>query len=115
MLGIDRQRGRREGLSLEQIRAFLEASAEVGFQGRNRQELYSWINRDFASSNATRIESRETGLVRRYLGKMTGMSRAQVTRLIGQYLQGEEVKPKPIGGTVFPSAIRGRISSYWQP
>jgi transposase InsO family protein len=35
------------------------------------------------------------GLVRRYVGKMTGLGRAQTTRLLGMYLRGEEVKPKP--------------------
>jgi transposase InsO family protein len=35
------------------------------------------------------------GLVRRYLQKMTGLSRAQMTRLIRQYQRGEEVKAKP--------------------
>lgn len=32
------------------------------------------------------------GLVRRYLAKMTGLSRAQVTRLISQYQEGGEVR-----------------------
>jgi transposase InsO family protein len=31
------------------------------------------------------------GLVRRYVAKLTGLSRAQTTRLIGMYLEGEEV------------------------
>lgn len=35
------------------------------------------------------------GLVRRYVSKMTGVSRAQSTRLLSLYLRGEEVKPKP--------------------
>ena len=34
------------------------------------------------------------GVCRCYLGKMTGLSRAQVTRLIAVYLGGEEVKAK---------------------
>ena len=34
------------------------------------------------------------GLVRRYLEKVTGLSRAQTTRLITQYEDGGEVKPK---------------------
>jgi transposase InsO family protein len=34
------------------------------------------------------------GLVRRYVEKMTGLSRAQITRLITQYLRGEAVKPR---------------------
>jgi hypothetical protein len=29
---------------------------------------------------------RARGLLRRYLGKMTGLSRAQLTRLVGRYL-----------------------------
>ena len=35
------------------------------------------------------------GLVRRYVAKMSGLSRAQVTRLIGQYGDGGEVKEAP--------------------
>jgi hypothetical protein len=35
------------------------------------------------------------GLVRRYLEKTTGLSRAQITRLITVYLSGEEVKARP--------------------
>src|SRR5579872_230566 len=34
----------RERLSLEQIRAFLEASQRVEFQGRNREAVYDWVN-----------------------------------------------------------------------
>jgi hypothetical protein len=33
--------------------------------------------------------------VRRYIAKMTGLSRAQATRLLGMYLRGEKVQPKP--------------------
>ncbi|MGH9785635.1 MAG: integrase catalytic domain-containing protein [Terriglobia bacterium] len=35
------------------------------------------------------------GLVRRYVEKMTGLSRAQTSRLVGLYLKGEAVEPKP--------------------
>jgi hypothetical protein len=34
-----------EKLSLEQIRAFLQASEEVEFEGEERQEMYGWISR----------------------------------------------------------------------
>jgi transposase InsO family protein len=42
------------------------------------------------------------GLVRRYLEKMTGLSRAQTTRLITVYVGGEEVKAKPYRRYRFP-------------
>ena len=32
-------------LTLEQIRAFLEASQEVHFAGKQRREVYEWITR----------------------------------------------------------------------
>src|ERR1039458_4688396 len=69
-----------ERLSLEQIGEFLAASEEFRFEANNREELYGWQKRE------------GKGLLRRYVGKMTGLSRAQVTRLIGQYLESGTVK-----------------------
>ena len=83
-----------QGLSLEQIRAFLEASDEVAFEGRNREEVYGWVNRVLEEHNYGKLGRGERGLLRRYVEKMTGLSRAQATRLIGQYLHGEPVRPK---------------------
>ncbi len=42
------------------------------------------------------------GLVRRYLAKMTGLSRAQITRLVRLYQAGEEVKLKAYRRRRFP-------------
>ena len=30
-------------LSLNEIRAFLEASEEIGFEGKHRKEIYAWV------------------------------------------------------------------------
>jgi transposase InsO family protein len=83
-----------QGLSLEQIRAFLDASDEVAFEGRNREEVYGWVNRILEEQKYDELGRAGRGLVRRYVGKMTGLSRAQATRLVGQYLRGESVRPK---------------------
>lgn len=91
-----------EGLSLEQIRAFLENSEELGFKGRNREEVYSWVNQTLRQQRYQGLARDSRGLVRQYLEKMTGLSRAQVTRLVGQYLQGEEVKLKRYQRYRFP-------------
>src|ERR1700693_3440880 len=53
-----------------------------------------------ASTTSIRKRDRELkrsgrGLVRRYVAKMTGLSRAQATRLLGMYMRGEKVQPKP--------------------
>jgi transposase InsO family protein len=84
-----------EGLDLEQIRAFLEASDGVGFKGRHREEVYAWVNQMLRQIRYQDLKRSERGLVRRYVSKMTGLSRAQSTRLLTMYLKGEEVKPKP--------------------
>ena len=83
-----------ERLSLEQIRAFLEASEEVGFQGRNREEMYAWVGETLLQQRYHELKRRSRGLVRRYVEKMTGLSRAQITRLIAMYLEGDPVQPK---------------------
>jgi hypothetical protein len=33
-----------ERMSLEQIQTFLEASDEVDFKARNKEEVYDWVN-----------------------------------------------------------------------
>ena len=84
-----------ESLSLEEIRAFLEASEEVGFKGRNRDEVYLWVNQTLRGQRYQELKRTGRGVVRRYMEKMTGLSRAQITRLITLYLSGEEVKAQP--------------------
>lgn len=91
-----------EKLSLEQIRAFLEGSNEVRFEGRNREEVYGWVNQTLRQQHYEELKRRGRGLVRRYLGKMTGLSRAQITRLVTVYQAGEEVKLKPYRRRRFP-------------
>ncbi len=81
-------------MSLEQIRAFLEASDEVAFEARDREQVYAWVERTLREQNWSDLKRASRGLVRRYLGKMTGLSRAQITRLIQRYTSGEAVQPK---------------------
>jgi transposase InsO family protein len=90
-------------LSLEEIRAFLRASDELGFEAQNREEVYGWVNQILRQQRYQDLDRTGRGVVRLYVAKMTGLSRAQVTRLITRYLQGEEVKPKLYRRRRFPS------------
>jgi transposase InsO family protein len=83
-----------ERLSLEQIRTFLAASEEFRFEANNREEIYGWVTRTLVEQEYGRQKREAKGLLRRYVGKMTGLSRAQVTRLIGQYLERGIVKER---------------------
>jgi hypothetical protein len=51
------------------------------------------------------------GLVRRYIAKMTGLSRAQTTRLVSMYQHGDPVQPKPNRRDAFHNATRARMPS----
>jgi|ERR1017187_52059 hypothetical protein len=83
-----------ERLSLEQIRTFLAASKEFRFEANNREELYGWVTRTLVEQEYGGQKREAKGLLRRYVRKMTGLSRAQVTRLIGQYLESGVVKER---------------------
>ena len=71
-----------EVTSLEQIRAWLAGSGQVRFAGLLRAEVYAWVERTLVRHEYARLPRPDKGLVRQYVGRMTGLSRAQVTRLI---------------------------------
>jgi transposase InsO family protein len=81
-----------EKLSLDQIEAFLNASGEIRFEGENREQVYTWIEQVLGQQQYAQQGRKARGLVRRYLEKMTGLSRAQVTRLIARYRAHGEVQ-----------------------
>src|SRR6202050_3441825 len=84
-----------ESMSLEQIQAFLETSDEVEFKAGNKEDLYEWVNQTLGRLDYRKRKRSGRGLVRRYVAKMTGLSRAQATRLLGMYMRGEKMQPKP--------------------
>jgi hypothetical protein len=95
-------------LSLEQVRAFLEASEEIRFEGRNRKEIYYWVKQTLIEQQYQVQGKAEKGLLRSYAAKMTGLSRAQVTRLIGQYVGTGEVEERAYRRRRFPSLYTRR-------
>jgi len=82
-------------MSLEGIRAFLAAAEPVQFAGQKREEIYRWVERTLQEQDYGRLGRSDKGSVRQYLAKMTGLSRAQVTRLISSYRQKGAVKAQP--------------------
>ncbi len=74
-----------ERQSLEQIRAFLEANHEVEFEAKSRDEIYAWITAALCQQEYWKQRREVKGMLRSYVARMTGLSRAQVTRLIARY------------------------------
>jgi transposase InsO family protein len=81
-----------EAGSLEQIRAFLAGSGEVRFAGQRREEVYGWVEGTLVRQQYASLGRPGKGLVRSYIARMTGLSRAQVTRLITAYAETGRVK-----------------------
>jgi transposase InsO family protein len=81
-----------EARSLEQMRAFLAGSGEVRFAGQRREEVYGWVEQTLVRHQYASLDRPGKGLVRRYIARMTGLSRAQETRLITTYRQTGQVK-----------------------
>jgi hypothetical protein len=84
-----------EKLSLEQIRAFLNASQAIRFEGETQKQIYHWIEQVLGRQEYDRQSRPARGLLRSYLAKMTGLSRAQVTRLIARYRKSGSLQPAP--------------------
>jgi hypothetical protein len=84
-----------EKLSLVEIEAFLTASDSVRFVGSSRTELYKWVERLLCHHEYPLQGRQSKGLLRAYIERMTGFSRAQSTRLIGGYVKAGRIVPKP--------------------
>jgi transposase InsO family protein len=91
-----------EKLSLEQIRAFLEASEEIQFEAAHRQEVYDWVTQTIGQQEYWRQKRPVKGMLRRYLAKMTGLSRAQVARLLSRYQETGAVRERNYRRNRFP-------------
>src|ERR1700692_1001013 len=92
-----------EKLSLQEIEQFLLAAEEVRFEASQREEVYGWVERLLCQQEYARQGRRARGLLRRYIGKMTGLSRAQLTRLVGCYVATGRVRIKTSHRHRFPT------------
>jgi transposase InsO family protein len=91
-----------ERLSLVEMEAFLDASASVGFAGESRSAIYGWAESLLCHQEYGSRSRRAKGVIRGYLERMTGLSRAQGTRLIGCYTRTGRVVVQPAQRRRFP-------------
>ena len=82
----------REKLSLEAMGRFVTASEDIWFEAQDRQQLYSWVEQVLVGHEYSQLGKAGRGLARRYIEKMTGLSRSQLTRLTALYTDGGRVQ-----------------------
>ena len=75
----------------EQVRAFLDGSEPVDFNPVSRDEAYAFVSRTLKRFDYARLGKPDRGLVKGFLGKATGLSRAQLTRLVREFVKTGQV------------------------
>jgi len=80
--------------SIAQVKNFLSESGAIEFKKKFRKEAYSWIEDTLRRFHYVILTKKEKGLIRRYLMKVTGYSKSQLTRQIAQYRKTGEVRIK---------------------
>jgi transposase InsO family protein len=71
--------------TIEQVNRFLEGSEALEFRGLTIEEKYHWIEEVLIRFKYACFKRDEKGAIRRYIERITGYSRAQVSRLIRRY------------------------------
>ncbi len=69
--------------TIEQVRDFLAGTEVIQFTIESTEGRYAFIHATLAKFRYATLSKADKGLIRRYLRKITGYSRAQLARLIG--------------------------------
>jgi len=72
---------------IEDIREFLNTSEKISFGKESSAQVYEWMEQLLVRFRYIQLRKPDKGLVKKYIEKLTGYSRAQTTRLIKQYVQ----------------------------
>ena len=82
--------------TFEAIKVFLEGNQPVAFSVLGgKLERYSFIRKMLVKFSYITASKKEKGLLKRFLAKMTGYSRPQMTRLIKQYRESGNIIWRP--------------------
>ncbi len=91
--------------TLEQVRAFMAGAAPISFVLADRPSAHAWMADTLKRFGYARAPRADRGVRRRYLEKATGLSRAQITRRITQFLAAGCIEDRR-GSPVAPFARR---------
>jgi len=88
--------------TIEQVRQFLGGSEAIEFRALSVAEKYNWIEEVLVRFSYHRLKRTEKGVIRRYIERITGYSRSQVSRLITEYKRRGRIKQLPHRRHRFP-------------
>lgn len=80
--------------TIEQVRLFIQGSEGLELKLVSQEEKYQWVESVLMRFRYGTINRKGKGVIRGYLRLVTGYSRSQVCRLIGEYQQKGKVRTK---------------------
>jgi hypothetical protein len=89
------------------MQEFVEGNRKVRLSTEAREETYGLVEATLHSQQYRNLSKGQKGIVRRFLVKVTGLSRAQMTRLVGAL---DETAVHPSKGSGEEAAVRARGS-----
>jgi len=92
--------------TLEQVHRVAAGEERVEFEVLERASAYDFIRRTLVQFDYAALGKADKGAVKAYLGKMTGLSRAQLTRLVRQYRHNGQIRDRRGDGPTRPFARR---------
>lgn len=71
--------------TIEQVRQFLAGSGAMKMAISSKAERYKWVQNTLVRFGYLTLKKAERGWLLKYLQQVSGYSRAQITRMVGQY------------------------------
>jgi hypothetical protein len=91
-----------ETLSLAEMTEFVQGNRGIRFNVGEKDTVYAFVESVLKAQRYRRLSKGQRGIVRRFLAKITGRSRAQLSRLIRRWLQTKHVLGKRSRRPRFP-------------
>lgn len=92
-----------EEMSLEEMKTLMKSSRWPRLKVDGRDTLYRLLVRVLKNQRYADLGREDRGVVRRFLVRVSGRSRAQITRLIGQWMETRAIEVKPPVRRRFPT------------
>ena len=100
-------------IRLEQVSQFLDGTQAVAFTVlSDKKDRYQWIARTLIRFEYDKLKRSDKGLIMRYLIKISGYSRQQLTRLIAQYRNGGRLIRRQRTTQGFTRSTNSSLSYY---
>ena len=89
--------------SIAQIKEFIKVAKDIEFKGAARKEKYAWITEALNRFRYFSLRKKDKSIIKTYMLRMTGLSDAQMTRLIKKKKQSGKIIASSTARHHFPN------------